>query len=200
MPGDTTIEAFAKLAYANNWRAFKNALSYMVAPTQNFVYADTSGNIGYYYAGRVPIRSNGWAGLLPVRPDQNHLWTGFVSFKNLPHVYNPPEGYIISANNKVVPNSYPYRLTYRWKAAPYRAMRIHQLLLALGKSDVKRFKAIQLDTVSLFWQAVKPDLLSVQPLDQYSKIGLAILKKWNGNMSLGQCRRNRVCLLDARFV
>lgn len=184
LPGDTTVESFIKLDDAKNWYEFKKALSYMVAPTQSFVYADTQGNIGYYYAGRVPIRSSGWTGLMPVQPDVDHRWLGFVAFRNLPHVYNPKSGYIISANNKVVPDSYPYQLTYRWRAAPYRAMRLHQLLLAPGKSTVKRFKAMQLDTLSLFWLAVKPSLLHVVPLDQRSQVGLAILKKWDGQMRL----------------
>lgn len=182
MPGDTTLEAFGLLSYAKNWNDFVKALRYFVVPTQNFLYADTRGNIGYYYPGKIPIR-NGWEGSLPVPPDADHQWMGYIPFKNLPHVYNPKEGYILSANNKAVPDSYPYQLTFRWKTEPYRAERIKQLLLNSGKLSVKKFEAMQLDTKSLCWEDLKPVLMRVEPLDRDSKEAKRLLASWAGDMS-----------------
>lgn len=182
MPGDTTLQAFEMLSYAKNWKGFVNAMRYFVAPTQNFLYADTAGNIGYYYPGKIPLR-DGWDSAVPVPADQAHQWMGYIPFKNLPHVYNPPEGYIISANNKPVPDSYPYRLNFRWKTVPYRAERIKQLLLHHGKLTEKSFESMQLDTKSLFWEDIKPVLLRVIPLDKESRIAKSLLQSWHGEMA-----------------
>ena len=107
---------------------------------------------------------------------------GYIPFKNLPHVYNPPEGYIISANNKPVPDSYPYSLNFRWKTLPYRAERIKQLLLHNGKLTEKKFETMQLDTKSLFWEDMKTVLLNAEPLDKESHVGKSLLASWNGDM------------------
>lgn len=87
MPNDTSTEAFMLIDYAQNWQDFRKALSLFVTPTQNFVYADTDGNIGYQMAGHIPIRS-GWTGVLPVKADGEHQWDGFIPFDQLPYVYN----------------------------------------------------------------------------------------------------------------
>lgn len=183
MPGDTTLQSFADLAYARNWHQFVKAMSYFVAPTQNFLYADTQGNIGYYYPGKIPIRNN-WLGNLPVKADSGHRWMGYIPFKNLPHVYNPPENYIISANNKVVPNSYPYQLTYHWYDMPFRAERIKQLLLHQGKLTVAKYEKMQLDEHTLLWPLLKTIMLQTKPLDVTSRKALQILRTWNGNVGL----------------
>lgn len=179
-PGDTTPEAFYKLQYAKNWTEFKQALSYYVAPTLNVIYADTDGNIGYYYAGKVPIRQ-GWSGELFA--STNDRWTGYIPFKKLPHVYNPQKGVIVSANNKVAPDVYPYILSFKWKVPPFRAERVHQLLKDRNSFTVKDMMTIQNDTKSLFWESLKPIMLKAMPEDVLSRQGLNILKKWNGDFS-----------------
>ena len=183
--GDTTFDAFLGLNYAQNWTEFVQALSKYVAPSQNFVYADTRGNIGYYAPGRVPVRSPGWDGSLPVPDDSAHTWTGYIPFAELPHAYNPPDGLVVTANNKPVPASYPHFLANeRMWAEPYRAERILQRLdvqKPLTLDDVAR---TQLDTVSLVWQALKPFLLATQPADELSRKALELLRGWDGKETL----------------
>ncbi|QLG11219.1 penicillin acylase family protein [Deinococcus sp. D7000] len=181
-PGDTTMDAFMGLNYANNWEDFKTALTRYVAPSQNFVYADVDGNTGYYSPGRVPIR-DGWDGSLPVSGDGSREWTGYIPFGGLPHTYNPADGLVVTANNKVVPDSYAYNLgNERNWAEPYRAARITELLTA--KPDgltVQDVKAVQLDTVSLVWQDMKDALLATQPDGDLSRQALELLRGWDGN-------------------
>ncbi|WP_424950668.1 penicillin acylase family protein [Deinococcus sp.] len=196
--GDTTLDAFLGLNYARNWQDFTAALSSYVAPAQNFVYADTAGNIGYYAPGRVPIRSQGggvgagggWDGSLPVPDDDAHTWTGYIPFGQLPHVYNPADALVVSANNKVVPDSYkPFLGNVRNWAEPYRAERILELLDGKGHpltlADVAK---TQLDTVSLVWQGLRPYLLATSPRDALSAQALKLLRGWDGNETLSSVR------------
>lgn len=181
-PGDTTMDAFLGLNYAQNWTDFYTALEHYVSPSQNFVYADIDGNTGYYAPGKVPTR-NGWDGSMPVSGDGSREWTGFIPFSELPHTYNPADGLIVTANNKVVPDSYPHNLgnNRNW-AEPYRAQRITQLLSAkptgLTLDDIK---TVQLDTHSLVWEALKPYLLATKPDGDTSSKALELLRGWDGN-------------------
>ncbi|GGL01762.1 penicillin amidase [Deinococcus radiotolerans] len=182
-PGDTTMDAFLGLNYAQNWTQFTQALSRYVAPSQNFVYADVDGNTGYYAPGRVPIRE-GWDGSVPVPGDGSREWNGFVPFAQLPHTLNPADGLVVTANNKVVPDSYPYLLgnTRNW-AEPYRARRITQLLTATPKLSVADVQRTQLDTHSLVWDDFRPLLLATRPGSDRARQALSTLQGWDGNMT-----------------
>lgn len=181
MPGDTTYNSFYQLNYARNWHDFIEAMRNFVTPSQNFIYADVDGNIGYFLPGKLPIRK-GFSGALPIFPNEHHEWQGFIPFKQLPSRFNPPQGFIASANNKIIGNDYPYRLTFRWRVPPYRIERIIDLLQKNIPLTVDKMKTIQSDTVSYLWQDLRPQLIQTQPLDQNNKDALTLLKKWDGNM------------------
>lgn len=184
-PGDTTMDAFLGLNYAQNWPDFTRALSRYVGPSQNFVYADVDGNTGYYAPGRVPIRE-GWDGSLPVPGDGSREWRGFIPFGELPHTFNPADGLVVTANNKVVPDGYPYLLgnTRNW-AEPYRARRITDLLTATPKLSVADVQRTQLDTRSLVWADFRPILLATKPGSDRARQALGTLQGWDGNMTTG---------------
>ncbi|GGM20377.1 penicillin acylase family protein [Deinococcus aerophilus] len=185
-PGDTTMDAFLGLNYAQNWTDFTRALQRYVAPSQNFVYADVDGNTGYYAPGRVPVRE-GWDGSLPVSGDGSREWQGYIPFGALPHTYNPADGLVVTANNRVVPDGYPYALSNprNW-AEPYRAERITQLLEARPTGvTVEDVKAVQLDTVSLVWRDMKEALLAARPEDDLSRRALEVLRGWDGDERAG---------------
>lgn len=181
-PNDTTAISFAKINYATNWQEFVNALQYYVSPPQNFVYADTAGNIGYYLSGKIPLRSN-WVGTFPITAAQQHEWQGYIPFSQLPHTYNPPEGFIATANNKIATDHYPYSLTFRWNVPPYRVNRIVDVLQR-GKVSVQNTIALQMDTSSYLWLDMKSILLSTKPRDTNSRLALAILRDWDGRFDL----------------
>jgi penicillin amidase len=133
---------------ARNWKEFTEALSHYSGPTQNFVYADVDGHIGYYGAGRIPIRKTGDGSVPYDGATDDGEWTDFIPFDKLPHSYDPPSGMIITANQRVVGQSYPYFLSHLW-AQPYRARRIFDLLSAKPKLTTDDFRRIQGDVYSI---------------------------------------------------
>jgi len=146
----TTLES-AGLFEANrasNWKEFTEALSHYSGPTQNFVYADVDGHIGYYGAGRIPIRKSGDGSVPYDGSTDGGEWTGFIPFDKLPHVVDPTSGIIVTANQRVVGDSYSYFLSHNW-AMPYRARRIYDLLSAQPKLSADDFRRIQGDVYSI---------------------------------------------------
>jgi penicillin amidase len=133
---------------ARNWKEFTAALATYNGPTQNFVYADVDGHIGYYGAGRIPIRKSGDGSVPYDGATDDGEWTGLIPFDKLPHVYDPSSGIIVTANQRVVGSDYPYFVSHVW-AAPYRARRIFDLLSAKPKLTIDDFRRIQGDVYSI---------------------------------------------------
>jgi penicillin amidase len=186
-PGDTTMDAFMGLNYAANWEQFVDALRLYISPSQNIVYADVEGNIGYYAPGRIPIRPEGQDGMLPVSGwDSSAEWTGYIPFDRLPHTFNPPAGFVATANNRVVGADYPYLISNDW-APPYRAQRITQLIEQMSEGDTissDDMAAIQGDRTSMQVPELLPFLLSVQPADDRQRQAIAYLQDWQGELGL----------------
>lgn len=138
--------AFDRLARATNWQDFLSAVRQLPAPAQNFVYADTAGNIGYAMSGLVPRRS-GSDGSLPTPgwPQQNG-WNGYVDAVELPAILNPPSGQIVTSNNEVDPGL-PYLVTGDW-VAPFRAQRVVELLRDRQGLDLEAMQQIHADVTS----------------------------------------------------
>ncbi|MCW5588863.1 MAG: penicillin acylase family protein [Legionellales bacterium] len=178
---DDTALAFYKIDHAKNWAMFTEALSHYNAPAQNFVYADKEGNIGYYLGGNIPIRQ-GCDPSLPILASESCQWQGVIPFKQLPHVYNPQENFLASANNKPAPDDYPYYLSFRWYHTPYRIQRIIDLISQQKPASVSLMKVMQNDKLNLFWLALKPHLNQLKPQDSYQRMALTELQQWSGTM------------------
>jgi penicillin amidase len=137
-----------RLDRAGDWATFRAALAAYEGVPLNFVYADVDGHIGFASAGHIPLRAGG-GGELPFADEGAGAWRGFVPAAELPQLFDPPDGMIVSANNRIVGRDYPYYLTSDWNP-PYRAHRIHQLLdetpHPLTAAD---FRRIQGDTYSI---------------------------------------------------
>lgn len=141
LPTAAEFAGFYKLNRARNWKEFQEALGDYAGPTQNFVYADVEGHIGYYGAGQIPVRADG-DGSVPYDGSKDEgEWKGFIPFAELPHVFDPPSGIIVTANNRVVGTSYPHFLTHVW-APPSRARRIYEMLTAKQKLTAEDFRAV----------------------------------------------------------
>lgn len=175
-PG-TLFESVLLLNRAQNWEEFRTALSYWDTPSQNFVYADVDGNIGYQVPGLMPVRAAGHLGLFPVDgTTDKYDWRGYIPFEYLPSVFNPERGYIASANQAPVPRSYyeqlrlaladqfgedaSYIFGYEW-ANGYRGQRIVDMLEATDKHTFETFQAIQGDNEFMFARAIAPTLSAV---------------------------------------
>ncbi|MFE1601247.1 penicillin acylase family protein [Methylobacterium sp. ID0610] len=144
-----TSAYFGSLAYldADNPEAFAQALRHWSAPTVNQVYADQSGRIGWFVAGKAPRRPN-WDGLMPVPGDGRFEWDGFVDAADLPRSIDPARGFVASANEMNLPDGYPETLGYEW-AEPWRAQRIAAVLDGQPRHTLADSAALQGDDVSL---------------------------------------------------
>ncbi len=189
-PDDRTPEAFFRLARAADWSGFVAALKNFQGPHQNFVYGDVHGNIGFYSAGRVPVRKPGphpVPGWLPgIGWTGAGDWIGFIPFTEMPHRLNPPSGRIVNANHRIAGNGYPHFLGRDW-APPYRARRIHQLLDATPRHSLDSVARIQMDVVSLaardLLAPMLGEVLSLQGRQtQMTSRALGLLKQWDGVM------------------
>jgi len=166
---------------AQNWDQFRTAARNFSVPAQNLVYADVDGNIGYQTPGNIPIRAGG-DGRLPVPgwTDQ-YEWTGYIPFDQLPYAYNPPAGYIVTANNAVVDASYPYLITTDWDYG-YRAQRITDLIQAApGPIDLAYIEKMQFDNLDPNAATLVPILtgLDVQWGSPVQVQAVAELKAWD---------------------
>ncbi|MET0647906.1 MAG: penicillin acylase family protein [Pyrinomonadaceae bacterium] len=147
-PSATEFNAFYKLNRARNWKEFGEALKEYGGATQNFVYADVDGHIGYYGAGLIPVRSSG-DGSVPYDGTKDEgEWKSFIPHADLPHVFDPPSGIIVTANSRVVGRDYPHFLTHAW-APPTRSHRIYDLLTAKQKLTADDFRAVQGDAYTI---------------------------------------------------
>ena len=180
---DTTLPSFLKVNEARNWNDFTEALRGFVVPSQNFVYGDVAGHIGYYAPGRIPIRARG-DGSLPVDGWSGEAeWTGWIPFEELPHLHDPPEHFIVTANNRPTARSYPYTLGVDWPE-PFRAARIAELLRGRRMLTADDLARIQGDTVSLQAKALLPLLLRhARPESAAGKQALDMLQGWDGDVS-----------------
>ena len=181
-PDDTTVASFLLVNEAGNWTEFTAALRQFVAPSQNFVYADVDGHIGYYAPGRIPVRGRG-DGAAPVEGWTGDAeWTSWVPFDALPHAFDPPSHVIVTANHRPAGAGYPHILGLDWPE-PYRAQRIHELLQARGHGFTPDdFAGMQRDTVSLHARGLLPRLLArVRPQDARDREAVDRLRQWDGD-------------------
>jgi penicillin amidase len=153
------IDAFNRIDRARNWEEFLAGVKEFSGPGQNFVYGDTKGNIGYCCGARIPVRGKQSSTLPLPGWDKSAEWKGFVPFDQLPRVYNPPEGFIASANNKVVDESYPYHISDLWEP-PSRVLRLRSVLGAGEAFSVQDFERLQNDQFSSYAQEMLPFILA----------------------------------------
>ena len=150
-PGSAGYLASLAVDRAENWDQFSAAMKRWNVPSENIVYADRQGNIGEFSAGLSPLRKN-WTGLLPVSGAGGYEWSGFIPTADLPHSYNPAKAFIATANNKMIPDNYPYHIGYQWYSR-YRVQRIDQVLESAKNSghklSIDDFEHLQTDDVSL---------------------------------------------------
>ncbi len=180
-PG-TLMRAVMLLDRARSWEEFREALRYWDVPSQNFVYADVEGNIGYQAPGRIPIRAQG-DGSVPVPGwTGQYEWVGTIPFDRLPRAFNPPEGYIVTANNAVVDERYPYFLSRDWEPG-YRAQRIIDLIEADPALSVADMQVVQGDSSPLWAQEVLPYVLALTTADPRLTQAIALLRAWDGRAS-----------------
>lgn len=178
--GGAPYLASLRMDQAATWEEFRDACTYSYTPSENMVWADRKGNIGWQAVGITPSRK-GWEGLLPVPGDGSFEWNGYLPTKSLPHVYNPPEGYFSTANQDNVPTGYPYVIGFMW-ADPFRQNRIQEVLGSGRKFSLDEMQALQHDVVSLPARTLVPLLKNLKSPEQDVQFALERLLTWDYKM------------------
>jgi penicillin amidase len=147
--GGSPYLASLRMDQAKTWEEFREACSYSHIPGENMVWADRAGNIGWQAVGIAPIRRN-WSGLVPVPGDGRYEWDGYLPIKAKPHLYNPPDGIIVTANANLTAEDFPYReaIGYDW-APPFRTDRILEVLNTGKQHSLMDMAQLQTDYLSL---------------------------------------------------
>jgi penicillin amidase len=172
------LAALMSVNHAGTWDEFLRAVSGWKSPEQNWVYADVDGNIGYTASGNIPVRRSG-QGLLPTPGWTGEgTWVRFLDFAELPRAFNPPEGFIVTANNRIAGPEYPFFITAS-PALPYRAERIREMILAKPRLDAEDMRRMQMDTVDLFARWAKS--IAARAADSSGSPDVAAaLRVWDG--------------------
>ena len=171
---------FGSIEYmgATDFRSFVAALNRWGAPSENQVYADVKGNIGYKPAGRFPKRNN-WDGLLPVPGDGRYEWDGYFDMDTLPIEYNPKRGYSATANSMNLPPGYPindFKIGFEW-SAPWRYLRIMEALEDDANHSLEDSVNLQRDYKSVLARQVISKLPRISEYDQN------LLDDWDFDLS-----------------
>jgi penicillin amidase len=134
---------------ARNWDEFRDACSYSHMPGENMVWADVDGNIGWQSVGIAPIRPN-FSGLVPVPGDGRYEWDGYLPIIEKPNAYNPENGYLVTANENVTPETYDRwdAIGYEW-SDPFRGDRIRSVIESSEKVSIDDMMSLQTDYYSI---------------------------------------------------
>lgn len=177
--------AFLKINKAKNWKEFKEAFATYAVPGQNFVYGDKGGNIGYVFGGRLPLRDTQNPSFVYDGTTSKYDWKGYVPSTEITSLFNPPENYIASANNKTIKN-FKYHISNLWEP-PSRIERITELLKSKPKQSVSDFMKYQMDFVSPYAKELTGYILSafanIKILDSNLRLTIELFKNWNYEMN-----------------
>ncbi len=175
-----TADALFMIDRATDWEEFRAAAREFAAPSQNLVYADREGHIGYQAPGLIPIRKSGHTGEYPAEGwSPANDWTGsYVPFEALPSLLDPEDGMVVTANQAIAGEEYPYYIGTPSRYG-YRSQRLFDLLEAKERFSVDDMAAMQLDDRHGFAPTFVPYLLDVFMPSQYLSAGQRLLEGWN---------------------
>jgi penicillin amidase len=180
----TSMDAVFAMNRAVDWSDFRAAAALFEVPSQNLVYADTEGNIGYTLPGKIPTRAENVDGSIP-QPgwDSEYRWTGYIPQDELPFEFNPARGYIVTANQAVIDqDTYPHTLTTDWGYGT-RSQRIIDLIKSKtddgGKVSTDDMRQMQLDNSSEIAKLLVPKLLKIDIDDKDVREAQKLLEGWD---------------------
>ncbi len=181
-----TFESMIDLNYAKNWDEFSSALKKYVSPASNFMYGDIQGNIGYIGAGKIPNRKNRTGAVAHRGWNSDELWSGWIPFEEMPKSYNPEEGYVLTANNRVTSDDFDYYVTSDW-APGYRAKKIEEEIRKMvsetgGNVEVRHMESLQGNVDSYLYRNVIKEFVSDLEGSLAGSEVLDAINSWDGKM------------------
>ncbi|GAA1912840.1 penicillin acylase family protein [Streptomyces sodiiphilus] len=179
----STMDAVFSINTASDFDEFREAARDFAVPSQNLLYADTEGNIGYQAPGRIPVRGEGDGRYPAPGWDSAYDWQGYIPHEELPWEYNPERGYIVTANQAVIdPEIYPHALTDDWSYGT-RSQRIDDLIQSKikdgGKISTGDMRDIQMDNSNEMAKILVPHLLRIDISDPYIAEAQELLEGWD---------------------
>ncbi|MCC7267863.1 MAG: penicillin acylase family protein [Caulobacteraceae bacterium] len=178
-----TSAYFGSVGYmtARDWKGFTAAMENWGAPSENQVYADASGDIGWIVGSRTPVRP-GWDGLFPVPGDGRYEWNGFLKAAELPQSHNPAKGWFATANEMNLPADYPYaerKVGFEW-SNDARVRRISEVLAANDKVSLADAMALQTDPINVTARRLQALLEPLASDDADTRAALDLVRGWDG--------------------
>jgi penicillin amidase len=176
-PGTAPYLASLRVDQATTWAEFREACRYFLTPSENMVWADVDGHIGWQAVGLAPRRKKG-DGLLPVPGDGRFDWDGYRPFADLPHLVDPPRGWFASANQNNLPPGYPFAIGYEW-TDPFRFARIEEVLGTGRRVTLMDMMLLQQDELAMPARSLVPLLRGLNPGPGMTSYALDQLVSWN---------------------
>lgn len=176
-PGTAPYLASLRMDQATSWTQFQEACTYMGAPSENMVWAGVDGTIGWQATGITPLRQ-GWNGLLPVPGDGRYEWTGFLEPARLPHLENPPRGWLATANENNQPPGYAPIVGHQWDD-PFRFARLAEVLDSGRRFTMMDMVQLQQDETALPARALVPLLRHLAMPDDATRDAAGRLLAWD---------------------
>jgi penicillin amidase len=176
------VRGWFLLNQASGWDEFVEAMRCIEAPQLNVAYADVQGNIGHWVTGKVPVRAKG-EGMVPAPGwTGEYEWVGEVPFEEMPHALNPAQGYVVTCNQRLVPEDYPHFLGWVWMNG-YRARRIVEVLESRGKVSVEDCRALHLDFTCIPGREFVQRLEGLAVEEPELQTALERLRAWDGRLT-----------------
>ena len=176
------IRASVAVARAHDWASFRSALRDWAVAIFNFVYADSSGHVGYQMSGRIPIRGR----IVPGFRDGNAAadqWQGYIPFDNMPHMFDPPSGYVASANQRIVPDDWKDPI-YGAYSQGHRGVRLAQALGHRRTMDTAANIKLQNDVKNCRAERSCPHILRHLGSDDTAALFKRVLGDWDYDYSI----------------
>lgn len=183
--GGAPYLASLRMDQSRTWEEFREASTWSHIPGENMIWADTSGTIGWQAVGIAPIRRS-WSGLVPVPGDGRYEWDGYLPIGDLPHASNPPEGFIATANNDLIPRGYPHMsaVGYSW-SDPYRWARVAEVLGSGRRHSLADMMRLQTDYLSIPARTLVPLLTDLAADDAAAERARGALLAWDYRLAPG---------------
>lgn len=199
-PGGAPYLASLRMNQATTWEEFKAACTFNNMPSENMVWVDRQGNIGWQAAGIQPIRRN-WSGVLPVPGDGRYEWDGYLPIASLPSELNPARGFIATANNYLLPDGYPYKdlLHVTWTDA-FRASRIAEVLGSGRMFSVAETARLQNDDLSIVARVLTPLVRNVPLVNPASVRARDLLTRWDFVMDKSSVEAGVYAMFQRRLL
>jgi penicillin amidase len=179
------VNSFYLLNRAGNWEEFKDAINLFSVPGQNFVYADKEGNTGYLFGGKLPKRESTSPTFVFDGTTDKYDWKGYVERSEIPYLFNPPQKFIATANNKTL-EKFKYHISNLWEPSS-RIERITRLLKRKQKHSVSDFMSYQMDQVSPYAEKITGYILSafddIKVTDANLSLTLELFSDWDFDMN-----------------